>query len=126
MRKKKIVRPEAERIKSILITKTAIKELVSEDIIDRVINFQFKDFRDMVHEHDQIEVTGFGKFLVSPNKVAKKIVVMEKTILKFKTKIEENPDALEKRKEYWEFKVNVAKAAIEDLKTRTNGYENKH
>lgn len=126
MGRKKIVRPEAERIKSILITKTAIKELVSEDIVDRVINFQFKDFRDMVFEHDQIEISGFGKFLVSPNKVAKKMRRMENTIAKYKGKIEKEPNATQGKKEFWESNVTTATAAIEDLKTRTNGYENKH
>lgn len=126
MGRKKIVRPDADRIKSILITKTAIKELVSEDIIDKVISFQFKDFRDMVHEHDQIEITGFGKFLVSPNKVAKKMVIMEATIKKYQTRLNEQPDASEKKKENWTYKLTTATQAIEDLKTRTNGYENKH
>lgn len=126
MGRKKIVRPEAERIKSILITKTAIKELVSEDIVDRVINFQFKDFRDMVFEHDQIEISGFGKFLVSPNKVARKVEYMERTIAKYRNKLETQPDATEKNKEYWQSNVTTATAALEDLKTRTNGYENKH
>lgn len=126
MGRKKIVRPDADRIKSILITKTAIKELVSEDIVDRVINFQFKDFRDMVHEHDQIEISGFGKFLVSPNKVAKKINQMERAISKFQAKLNEQPDASQKKKDYWTYQVTTATAAIEDLKTRTNGYENKH
>lgn len=126
MGRKKIVRPEAERIKSILITRTAIKELISEDIVDRVINFQFKDFRDMVFEHDQIEISGYGKFLVSPNKVSKKMVQMERTISKYKHKLEEQLDAPQKKKDFWQDNVTTATAALEDLKTRTNGYENKH
>ncbi len=126
MGRKKLVRPEAERIKSILITKTAIKELISEDIIEKVILFQFKDFRDMVFDHDQIEITGFGKFLVSPNKVCKKIVHMERTIAKYQTKLNQEPDAIQRRKDFWQTSVTTATAALEDLKTRTNGYENKH
>lgn len=126
MRKKKVVRPEADRIKSILITKTAIKELISEDTIEKVIMFQFKDFRDMVFEHDQIEISGFGKFLVSPNKVAKKKLHMENTIRKFQTKLTEQPEASQKKKDYWEYNLTTATAALEDLKTRTSGYENKH
>lgn len=126
MGRKKIVRPDSDRIKSILITKTAIKELVSEDIVDKVIMFQFKDFRNMVFEHDQIEITGFGKFLVSPNKVANKMKKMEDTIRKFQKRLDEQPDASQKKKDYWTNQVTTATAAIEDLKTRTNGYENKH
>lgn len=126
MGRKKLVKPESEKIKSILITKTAIKELVSEDIIERVIMFQFKDFRDMVFEHDQIEISGFGKFLVSPNKVAKKMVHMERTISKYKAKLNEDPNASQTRRDFWEKSVISATASLEDLKTRTNGYENKH
>lgn len=126
MGRKKIVRPEAERIKNILITKTAIKELISEDVVEKIIMFQFKDFRNMVHEHDQIEISGFGKFLVSPNKVRKKVLHMENSIKKFKTKLEEELDASEKRREGWKVKLETSIASLEDLKTRTNGYENKH
>lgn len=126
MGRKKIVRPEAERIRSILITKTAIKELVSEDIIEKVIGFQFKDFRDMAHEHDQIEITGFGKFLVSPNKVANKKDKMENAIRKFQARLNDNPDASQTKRDYWIEQINNCTAVIEDLKTRTNGYENQH
>lgn len=126
MGRKKIERPEADRIKSILITKTAIKELTSEDVVEKVIMFQFKDFRKMVFEHDQVEITGFGKFLVSPNKVRKKEVKLHNSITKFQGKLDTEPDASGSRKEYWTEMVRRAHELLEDLKTRTNGYENKH
>ena len=126
MRRKKTVKVEADKIKNILITRTAIKELVSEDIVEKVIMFQFKDFRDMIFEHDQIEVSGFGKFLVSPNKVSKKIKYMEGTINKYQHKLDEQVNVPLKKRDYWQALVTSAKEALEDLKTRTNGYENKH
>lgn len=126
MGRKKIVRPESEKIKSILITKTAIKELVSEEIVEKVIMFQFKDFRNMVFEHNQIEITGFGKFLVSPNKVAKKKERMNATIKKFNAKLENEMEASDVKKEYWKHVVKESLLTLENLKTRIGGYENKH
>lgn len=126
MGRKKIERPEADRIKSILITKTAIKELTSEDVIEKVIMFQFKDFRKMVFEHDQVEISGWGKFLVSPNKVRKKEEKLHNSINKFQGKLDNEPDASGSRRDYWTEMVRKAHELLADLKTRTNGYENKH
>lgn len=126
MRRKKIEKPEADRIRSILITKTAIKELTSEDVIEKVIMFQFKDFRKMVFEHDQVEISGWGKFLVSPNKVRKKEEKLHNSINKFQSKLDNEPDASKSRRDYWTEMVRLAYELLADLKTRTNGYENKH
>lgn len=125
MGRKKIERPEADRIKSILITRTAIKELISEDIVDRVINFQFKDFKDMVHEHDQIEVSGFGKFLVSMTKVERKKIKLQKVIDDLKNKLDTDTEMPAGRRAYKEEILKNTISIFEDLKTRTNGYENK-
>lgn len=126
MGRKRVIRSDADKIKSILITKTAIKELTSEDIVERVIQFQFKDFRDMVYEHDQIEISGFGKFLVSPVKVEKEKIKANNCIKKAKRKLETEPDASLSKREYWEYIVRTYTALLEDLESRTNGYENKH
>lgn len=125
MGRKKIERPEADRIKSILITRTAIKELISEDIVDRVVNFQFKDFKEMVHEHDQIEISGFGKFMVSPNKVERKKIKLEIIIEGLKRKLE-SEDMPAAKRVYKETQLHDTILLLEDLKTRTSGYENKH
>lgn len=125
MGRKKIERPEADRIKSILITRTAIKELISEDIVDRVINFQFKDFKDMVHEHDQIEVSGFGKFLVSMTKVEKKKIKLQKVIDNLRNILDTDTEMPAGRRAYKEEILKSTISIFEDLKTRTNGYENK-
>lgn len=126
MARKKIVRPEADRIKSILITKTAIKELISEEVVEKVVLFQFKNFREMVYEHDQIEISGFGKFLVSPKKVEKQKLKAEGSIRKFEGKLENEPDSSDGKKDYWKAMIKTSYEVLEDLKTRTNGYENKH
>lgn len=125
MGRKKIERPEADRIKSILITKTAIKELTSEDIVEKVVMYQFKDFRKMVFEHDQIEISGFGKFMVSPKKVERKRWKMENSIKKFQEKLDTELDTSQSKRDYWTSQVRDANNILEDLKTRTNGYENK-
>lgn len=126
MARKKIARPEADRIKSILITKTAIKELISEDIVEKVISFQFKDFRDAIYEHSQVEISGFGKFMISPNKVEKQKRKAEMSIQKFKKKQDTELDSSDTKKQYWEAMIKISYETLEYLKTRTSGYENKH
>lgn len=127
MGRKKIIRPEADRIKSILITKTAIKEMVSEDVVEKVINFQFRDARDATYKHEQIELSGFGKFLISNNKLARKRDRMKELVQSMKKKIEERPQEIKpSRLSVWHLMIKNAENAVEFLNAKKGGYENKH
>lgn len=110
----------ADKLKGVLITRTAIKTLVAEDIVEKIINFQFKDFRAAVMEHEQIEISGFGKFIISPAKLRKKIEKFGGVIPALKRKIDQDVEDTS-RKEYYKAVLIKSEEALEFLKTKKGG-----
>ena len=86
----------ADKLKGVLITRTAIKTLIPEDIVEKVIMFQFKDFKSMIHIHEQVEISGFCKFMTSPNKLKKKIERLEAVIAYYTSKYNEESEEIKK------------------------------
>jgi nucleoid DNA-binding protein len=117
---------DSDKLKGVLITRTAIKALVAEDIVEKVISFQFKDLKEMTSSHEQIELGGFGKFMTSPNKIARRISKLESKI-RYLTNQKLNPPegTTEKRLLYWTNLLKHAEERLAELKTKKGGYENK-
>lgn len=117
---------ETDKLKGVLITRTAIKTLVPEDIVEKVVMFQFKDFLQAIKEHEQIEVTGFGKFMTSPNKIAKKLERLEGALEAMNKKIKERPHEITPgRLAVWDKMTEKTEQMIADLKIKKGGYETK-
>jgi hypothetical protein len=72
----------ADKVRDVLVMKAAIKLLKPEYIVDRVVNFQFKDAAAYTKVENEVEISGFGKFLASPPKMRKKLKFMEKALIK--------------------------------------------
>lgn len=113
----------ADKLKGVLITKTAIKTLIAEELVEKVISFEFKDALQALKQHHQVEISGFGRFMISPNKTAKKVVKLERRIEYINLKIQ-NTDMPEGKKNYWLGIIKRDTETIQYLKTRKNGYEN--
>jgi nucleoid DNA-binding protein len=114
----------SDKIRGVLITRTAIKTLIPEDIVEKVVMFQFKDFRDAVDKHEQIEISGFVKFMTSPAKIRKKIERMEGALVSMDKKIKERPHEIpEKRLAVWDKMTETTKEIIAELKSKKGGYE---
>lgn len=64
---KEVITPD--KLKDVLITRTAIKCLKSEDWVEKVVNFQFKGARDAFKRFAQVEVSGFGTYFISQRKL---------------------------------------------------------
>lgn len=116
----------ADKVKGALIKRTAIKTLVPEDIVEKVIMFQFKDARDQVRLHEQIEISGFGKLMTSPSKIRRRLERIERGLKAMEdrenNRVEEIP---EKKKAFQDAMMQNAKEAIAYLKTKKGGYETK-
>lgn len=116
----------ADKLKGVLVTRTAIKTLTPEDIVERVIMFQFKDARDQVHTYEQIEISGFGKFITSPLKIRRKLEKMERILTNMERLEQERTEELsDKKLEYWNKRMENNREIITYLKTRSGGYETK-
>jgi nucleoid DNA-binding protein len=57
----------------VFITKTATKTLTSTEIVDKVIKFHFKDLIRAFNTYSSVEITGFGRFKISQNKLKTKL-----------------------------------------------------
>ena len=115
-----------DKLKAVLVTRTAIKTLVPEDIVEKVIMFQFKDARDAMTEHEQVEITGFGKFMTSPNKLKNQIHKLEETLKSMEAKFRDRPNEIPARRlAVWEKLTEAIEVELACLKTKKGGYESK-
>jgi len=60
-----------DKLKQTLITRTAIKTLKSESVVEVIINHSFKQANKKTKLEDEIEISGFGVFMLSQRKLQK-------------------------------------------------------
>lgn len=78
---------EREKVHDLLVKKTAIRTLTPESVVEKIISFQGKDASKYVRSVNQVELSGFGKFMRSQNKTKKKIDSMEKNLERMKNQL---------------------------------------
>ena len=69
-----------DSLKDVLIKQVAVQMELSESLVRNVISFQGEDAAKAAHVHNEIEFSGFGKFLFSKTKTKRKIMNMEKKL----------------------------------------------
>lgn len=106
----------SDKVGDVLITKTAIKTLKPEYIVEKVVNFQFKDAVSAMKTHNEVEISGFGKFYISQSKLRKRIKNSE-DIISTLEKLVKDEKALE-RKHINESKLEQMKEVLTFLKSR--------
>lgn len=94
-----------------IITKTAQDLGISEDIIHSVISSAFEDAFKAFWNNNQVEISGFGTFLISPTKLSKRVPILEKNLQSLDIKYNQNPteENFKKRQEIREFKDDLIK-----------------
>lgn len=73
-----IDKPVNLSLRDYLIRKTAVRTMINEHTVGEIINYQFKAARAALETNNQVEITGFGKFVFLPKKGAKDIIRLEK------------------------------------------------
>ena len=114
MRESKVI--PVDKIKDVLITKTAIKLLKPEQVIEKVIAFQFKDAMAHTKIANEVEISGFGKFYVSKVKVKRKLKILGMALDKVNRELE-NPErvqALTPKKETIILAINYLKGKLDE------------
>lgn len=118
-----------EKVKDLLITKTAIKTLTSENIVEKIISFQGKDASRAIKTNNEVEFSGFGKFMVSSNKLRKRIDALEKMIVAMNETLslpieESKKKDTERKLKSTEETLSILKTKQKDeLKTDSGGVE---
>lgn len=107
-----------DKLKDTLIKGAAEKTGKSEDIIEKVINFAFSDAKDAAKEYGEVEISGFGKFIISNAKITRKmrrfLDIEEAYILRMK----DGDDLSERKQEQLIHRLGLARETIEHLKSR--------
>lgn len=107
-----------DKLKDVLITKTAIKTLKSEDLVERVIMHQFKSARDAFRVHNEIEISGFGKFTISTKRLRLKKLYYENIINVIERRLEYSSNLPEWRIKQYNLRLGLIKEDLEYLKTK--------
>lgn len=105
-----------------LIRRMIVDTAASEQVINAVLSHQFDSIGEALKVHDSVEISGFGKFMLSPKKVKKheekivKRLLSHERTLASETLPEERRKITTMRQDYMTNKYN-------ELKKRTNGLE---
>ena len=67
----------------VFINKTATKTLTSTSVVEKVMKFHFKDLIKAFAVHSSIEISGFGRFEISQNKLQRRLRELESYIKHF-------------------------------------------
>lgn len=66
-------KPISMSVKDFLVRTLAVKVMVSEKIIEAVVNHQFQSANEAVDLNNSLEISGFGKFFFNTKKANKRI-----------------------------------------------------
>lgn len=105
-----------DKIKERMVTKTAIAMLLDPEIVEKVVDFQFKNALQAVKIHNEVEFVGFGKFILREYKVKKRIVNLEKGIQRVKDQLDATTS--ENRINYLSTKLNGMSEQLAYLKSK--------
>lgn len=61
-------KPHTMSVKEFIIKRMSISMIISEKVIDNVIQHQFDSANDALNTNDTIEISGFGKFFFNTKK----------------------------------------------------------
>lgn len=111
-------KPMSMSVRDFLIRTLAVKMMVSEKTIEKVIDHQFSSANQAMNVNDSVEISGFGKFFFNKKKAIKKIAALNAKIGAME-KIIVNPETTEQRKKSAQVTLDKTIASINQLKART-------
>lgn len=110
-------KPMSMSVKDYLIRILAVKEMVSEKVIEAVVNHQFQSANTALQEHHSVEISGFGKFFFNHKKAQKTLEKMYSKVRVF-TRQMNDPTLSEQKRASAQVKLNNTLAQIEALKPK--------
>jgi len=115
-------KPISLSVKDYIIRKMSVKMMLSENVIESVVNHQFKSTIEAFYDvHKSIEIGGFGKFIFNVKKAQKK---MDK-YLQMKKALENqlNTPLSEAKRKTAQSKLSEITENINQLKPKLEEYE---
>ena len=111
-------KPISMSVKDYLIRTLAVKMLVSEKIVEAVVNHQFQSANEAMDLNNSIEIAGFGKFYFNEKKATKRLahLIAKKQGME---KIIADENTSEQRRRSSRVTLEKTEALINLLKTKT-------
>lgn len=110
-------KPMSMSVKDYLIRIMAVKEMMSEKVIEAVVNHQFQSANAALQDNHSIEISGFGKFFFNHKKAQRTMEKMESKVRMF-TKQMNDMSLSEQKRASAQVKLNNTLAQIEALKPK--------
>lgn len=110
-------KPISLSVKEYLIRKMAVKMMISEKVLEAVVNHQFQSAQEAMGQHKSLEISGFGKFFFNDGKAVKTMqkFLSQKALFEKKANDETLPEA---KRRVAGLKLQSALDNIRDLKPR--------
>jgi nucleoid DNA-binding protein len=111
-------KPISMSVKDYLVRTLAVKMMISEKIIETVINHQFQSANEAMDTNNSIEISGFGKFYFNEKKAKKRLEDLTRKknlMLEFIASAETS----EQKKRSSQVTLEKTEALINLLKTKT-------
>lgn len=67
-------KPISMSVKDYLVRTLAVKMMISEKMIETVVNHQFQSANEAMDTNNSIEISGFGKFYFNEKKAQKRLI----------------------------------------------------
>lgn len=115
-------KPISMSVKDYLIRIMAVKEMMSEKVIEAVVNHQFQSANSALQENDSLEISGFGKFFFNHKKAAKLLEKMNSKVAMFTSQVND-VNLPEQKRASAQVKLNNTLAQIEVLKPKLYEFE---
>lgn len=112
-------KPPSMSVKEWIIKKMSINMVISEKVIEQVVNHQFDSANDALTSNDTLEISGFGKFLFNK----KKAQLHYEKLLKIKKAYEnmlEDPSITDKKRHSTEMRMLTVTNDLRILKPKIN------
>jgi len=112
-------KPTTLSLKNFLIRKLSVNLVISETIIEAVINHQYSSVIKATSESKSVEVSGFGKFIFNDKKAVKKMEKYESQKRLYESYLEDESLTKIKRRNIL-LRLDTTIKNINDLKPRLN------
>ncbi len=112
-------KPQSMSVKEWIIKKMSINLVISEKIIEQVINHQFDSANDALNVNKSVEISGFGKFYFNE----KKALTQYNKLLAIKKAYENmlaDPSITDVRRNAVTLKLQILETSIKTLKPKIN------
>jgi nucleoid DNA-binding protein len=110
-------KPISMSVKDYLIRTLAVKMMMSEKVLETVINHQFQSANQAMDTNNSVEISGFGKFYFNEKKAKKRLISLEGK-KKLMERYIEDPNVSDQKRHASKVTLEKTEALINLLKSK--------